>query len=526
MTHPDPAWPPSSHIEVKGAFIMSAIQTLAEFRKLGESALAEQGVTELEPHAFYPAELRRSVHSAIYDRFGTPGIFWVGLETPHYFTTQEHQVESALQQGISPLAQAVAQASPEQRPDAVAAYLEGLLAAMNITVLDSVRGHPYEAGWAAQTLGPAQDMHFRLVSHSTSYRDHEAFARGILHWCLRAYTPDVLDFDFRYEPEGSVDFPGYSRVHFSLRFKSMSAGQTHVLLMAEERSAAREALFRRALEHAMTQEQRATQALGELAKVHQHTLESIHYAAALQKQQLPGPSRWRHRLRDLAAHWEPKDVIGGDMWWMDGASEQDARVRLALIDCTGHGVPGAMLALLVTNTLERLYLNTPDLPALQAMEGIQQALQQSFGRQQQAMDIDNGCDLVLLDIDPGRQSMCVALAGLGLVLWRQRSRQLEWIASPRSGISSRPESLERIAIREVSYSPGDRLLLVTDGVTDQIGEALPPRALGYRRLQTSLERTGSGSVQQCIEDLVQTLRSWQGAQVRRDDITLLAIDLP
>ena len=214
------------------------------------------------------------------------------------------------------------------------------------------------------------------------------------------------------------------------------------------------------------------------------------------------------------------------MWWMDGASEQDARVRLALIDCTGHGVPGAMLALLVTNTLERLYLNTPDLPALQAMEGIQQALQQSFGRQQQAMDIDNGCDLVLLDIDPGRQSMCVALAGLGLVLWRQRSRQLEWIASPRSGISSRPESLERIAIREVSYSPGDRLLLVTDGVTDQIGEALPPRALGYRRLQTSLERTGSGSVQQCIEDLVQTLRSWQGAQVRRDDITLLAIDLP
>ena len=526
MTLPAPEMQFSPRIEVKGAFIVSAVRTLAEFRKLGESALAEQGVTELKPHSFYPAELRRSVHSAIYDRFGTPGIFWVGLETPHHFTTQEHQVESALEQAIRPSVQALSRAHANQVPEAVNAYMQAMLAALNVTVHDSVRGHPFKAGWFAEPVGSLQDMHFELTSNTTSHRDHEAFARGILHWCLRAYTPDSLDFELRYKPEGSEDHPGYSSVCYDLRFKPMPPGQTHALLMAQERSEAREALFKRALEHAMAQEQRATQALDALAKSHQYTLESIHYAAALQKHQLPRPSRWSGRLRDLAAHWEPKDVIGGDMWWMDAASGHDRCIRLALIDCTGHGVPGAMLALLVTNTLERLYLQTPDLRPAQAIEGIQQALQQSFGRHEAATDIDNGCDLVLLKIDPQRQRLHVALAGLGLMLWRHQSRQVQSLASPRSGISSRQSSLDRIVTQDIHYAAGDRLLLVTDGMTDQIGEASPPRALGYRRLQQSLERTGSLPAQHCIDDLVQTLRSWQGGQIRRDDVTLLAVDLP
>ena len=515
-----------STIEVKGAFIMSAIQTLAEFRKLGESALAEQGVTELEPHTFYPVQLRRSVHSAIYDRFGTPGIFWVGLETPHHFTTRDHQVESALQQSIQPALHALTQASAAQMPEAVIHYVQTLLATLNITVRDAVRGHPFKAGWSFKSVGPAQDMCFRLCSITTSFRDHEAFARGILHHCLRAYSPDVLDFELRYDPEGSEDHPGYSTVFYDLRFVWMPPGQTHALQMAQERSEAREALFKRALEHAMAQEQRATQALDALARSHQYTLESIHYAAALQRHQLPGPSRWNTRVSDLASHWEPKDVIGGDMWWMDENSQSDGRARLALIDCTGHGVPGAMLALLVSNTLERLYLNTPDLRPLQAITGIQQALQQSFGRQALATDIDNGCDLVLLEIDPQRQRIHAALAGLGLMLWRQQAQRIEWLPSPRSGISSQPQSLARVLTHDISYASGDRLLLVTDGVTDQIGGGASPRAWGYRRLQESLTRTAALTARHCVDDVLQSLCSWQGQQLRRDDVTAVAIDLP
>lgn len=525
MTVAATAVPGSLGIEVKGAFIMSAIQTLAEFRKLGENALAEQGVTDLQPHAFYPVELRRSVHSALYDRFGTPGIFWVGLETPHHFNSQDRQPANATEQVLAPFISALSQAQARQVPEALQAFLQALLAALNVTVQDSVRGHTYEAGWRAQTVGDVRDMRYRLTSNTTSYQAHEAFARGILHWCLRAYTPNLLDFELIYNHECSIEYPGYSSVIYDLRFCSMPAGQTHPVLMAQERSQAREALFKRSLEHAMAQEQRATQALAALAKSTQHTRESIHYAAALQQHQLPSASRWRGRFRDLAVHWAPKDVIGGDMWWMAEASAHDARIRVALFDCTGHGVPGAMLALLVTSTLERLYLNTPGLRPADAIGQIQATLAQSFGQHDVITQIDNGCDLILLEIDPTLRRMHVALAGLGLMLRRQQCQSIEVVSSPRNGISSRRESLARITTQELDYAPGDRLLLVTDGVTDQIGEEAPPRAFGYRRLQQSLARTSNGSVQWCIDDLRQSLQSWQGQQARRDDMTMLAIDL-
>ena len=49
-------------------------------------------------------------------------------------------------------------------------------------------------------------------------------------------------------------------------------------------------------------------------------------------------------------------------------------------------------------------------------------------------------------------------------------------------MTSKPDA-DLVLTRDIAYTRGDRLLLVTDGVTDQIGEAMPPRAWGYRRLQ-------------------------------------------
>jgi serine phosphatase RsbU (regulator of sigma subunit) len=520
------AEPSPSGIEVKGAYITSAVQTLAEFRKLGELALAEQGVTNIEPHLFYPVALRRSVHSAIYDRFGTPGVYWVGLETPNQFNPEAERRESEFHQIIAPTIDALAQANDDAaRIAALEAFIQAVITALNSTVAGSVRGHTFKAGWTAVAVGQASDLCFELTSLNTGLGLHEAFARGIMQWSLRTYMPDTLDFELSHVPQASRDHPGYSSVQYRLRFMPMAPEQTQALRLAQERAQAREALFGRALEHAVSQELRATQALQALALSHQTMVESIHYAAALQKQQLPKPLRWAARVRDLAVWWEPKDVIGGDMWWMDTATSTDASIRMALIDCTGHGVPGAMLALLVSNSLERIHLTEPSLAPLQAVAGVQQALQQSFGARDNPLDIDNGCDLLVLDIDPVKHRICAALAGLGLLLWRSRTQALEWMPSPRSGISADPNGLQRVAQGQLSYEPGDRLLLVTDGLTDQIGHTLPRRAFGYRRLQTALRQAHDLGASQCMEHLRQQWLEWQGDQLRRDDVTALVIDL-
>ena len=117
---------------------------------------------------------------------------------------------------------------------------------------------------------------------------------------------------------------------------------------------------------------------------------------------------------------------------------------------------------------------------------IQQTLSQSFGAADQVGAIDNGCDLLLLQIDRQRKTLKIGLGGISLMLYRRNSQTVQWVESPRSGISAKLESLTRISGCGLSYHAGDRLLFVTDGVTYQIGGPQNPRAYGYRGMQEPL----------------------------------------
>ena len=239
---------------------------------------------------------------------------------------------------------------------------------------------------------------------------------------------------------------------------------------------------------------------------------------------LPKPAQWQHKLPDLAVHWQPKDIIGGDIWWMSGAAIDDI-LSIGLIDCTGHGVPGAMTAMLVSNALERQCLAASGSTPQDYFAAIQQTLSQSFGAADQVGAIDNGCDLLLLQIDRQRKTLKLGLGGIGLMLYRRNSQAVQWVESPRSGISAKLESLARTSGCELSYDAGDRLLFVTDGVTDQIGGPQNPRAYGYRRMQEVFSDSVASSAAEVVQALEHSVREWQGAQLRRDDVTILCVDL-
>jgi serine phosphatase RsbU (regulator of sigma subunit) len=77
----------------------------------------------------------------------------------------------------------------------------------------------------------------------------------------------------------------------------------------------------------------------------------------------------------------------------------------------------------------------------------------------------------------------------------------------------------------LSFKAGDSLLLITDGMTDQIGSMPPLRALGYNRIEQCFQANHSNTTARCIQALQQCLLSWQGDQVRRDDVSALVIKL-
>ncbi len=256
----------------------------------------------------------------------------------------------------------------------------------------------------------------------------------------------------------------------------------------------------------------------ELERQHEIVVDSIRYASRLQRAQLPRLQRLDGQFASFHAIWEPRDTIGGDVWW---ASQPDSegRTLLAVADSTGHGVPGAMLSVLVSTSLERIHSSQPEIDPGSALMALDAALRAGLNQDSDEAESDDGCDAAIVRIDPARRVIEYAGAKLALLHLREDG-SVERVQASRLSLGYRDPPHERPRVHRIDYRRGDSFVLVSDGFTDQVGSldgAL--RAYGYRRLQELLRRMSGRPAQEIADAMREDLRQWQGAQMRRDDVT-------
>lgn len=257
----------------------------------------------------------------------------------------------------------------------------------------------------------------------------------------------------------------------------------------------------------------------------QHLLvtDSIRYASRLQKALLPRGPRLQGAVRSWHAIWEPRDTIGGDVWWVS-PPDAEGRVTVVLADSTGHGVPGAMLSVLISTSLERMFATRPDLDPASALMALDNALRIGLNQATEDAESDDGCDAGILRIDPSRREIEFAGAKLGLLHLRAHG-DAERIQPTRISLGYLQRPLQEPVLEKRSFAPGDLLLMVTDGITDQIGGDGSPRAYGFKRLVPLLERVEGHSAATVAEAIHDDLRRWQGSQMRRDDATAVVLQM-
>ena len=101
----------------------------------------------------------------------------------------------------------------------------------------------------------------------------------------------------------------------------------------------------------------------DLEAAHKHTRESIEYASLIQRAVLPENNLFREYFKDYFAIWHPKDMVGGDIYFFEELRHKD-ECLLFFIDCTGHGVPGAFVTMLVKAVEKQIIskiLTNPDM---------------------------------------------------------------------------------------------------------------------------------------------------------------------
>ncbi|MFM7698135.1 MAG: SpoIIE family protein phosphatase [Limnohabitans sp.] len=264
-----------------------------------------------------------------------------------------------------------------------------------------------------------------------------------------------------------------------------------------------------------------------LDDAHQLVVGSVNYASRLQRGQLPRPVRLENRFASFATIWEPRDTIGGDLYWVS-SSQHDGPFVLAVADCTGHGVPGAMLSLLVSNSLERIYANDTMEDPVSALTSLDHYVRTGLNQDRPDSESDDGCDATVLRIDRRLQRLEFGGAKIDLfhvtadgVVTRHMAQRVSL------GYKDRVSPSEVPPVKVLSYQKGDMFAIVTDGLTDQVGgEAGKPKvSYGYRRLEQLLSAHAGGHAQQVVDALRQDFASWQGTHSRRDDVTAVVFTL-
>ncbi len=490
---------------IPGAQLATTIRNMAALGRIGQQVLEEHGIREIDPNARYSFRIRRSIHATVLRRFGPEALYSFGFAYGDYWS-HIHDAASALRTAY--LAE-----GPQrlQQEDALTEILTCCFRLMSdILERNSVGDIRYGA-----SIAPLGGIRFRATMTNTSSPDQEAFPRGLVDNFLYMYLSDYWRFSMDFHPEQVSAGDEWTQFVWTLNFEPALADKDARELAWEHRLAAREALL--------------GQVLAESDKRNRLVMESMNYARLLQQAQLPRANRYPPQVKQLGVLWEPRDTIGGDFWWMTPADDS-GRFTLFVVDCAGHGVPGAMLALLASTTLERLYASDPAMSPARALQALGNALRRGLNQDQHLQDgeqpHDDGCDAAALQVDVHAGVATFAGANLGLVHLPQGAAAVR-VRGDAVRLGYRDAADAMPGEQRISFAPGDRFVLHTDGITDQVGssDGARPMAFGFRRLLATLDAQRALPVQALMDAVGDAVRRWQGEGLRRDDVTAVCIEI-
>ncbi|MGD1842083.1 MAG: PP2C family protein-serine/threonine phosphatase, partial [Thermonemataceae bacterium] len=248
---------------------------------------------------------------------------------------------------------------------------------------------------------------------------------------------------------------------------------------------------------------------------------SIRYAQRIQEATLPTQKRLKKYLPEHFILYKPRDIVSGDFYWF---LKKQGKAFLVVADCTGHGVPGAFMAMLGITSLNYLIgVNDLTAPAkiLKKLDGqISAALNQ---KTEKNLNYD-GMVLAMCVFDFEQRKLTFASAERPLYI--VRGKHLTKIQGNKHIIGGNiVETTKSFTQQEVPIEKNDMLYLFSDGYTDQFGGGIKKKKFSTRRFQNLLCDIAHLPPEEQSIMLEKTLQEWQGSHPQIDDILVVGLKI-
>ena len=243
---------------------------------------------------------------------------------------------------------------------------------------------------------------------------------------------------------------------------------------------------------------------------------SINYAAKLQRALLRAEEFPDDFKIDLT--WRPRDIVGGDIYVV---RTTENKTVIAVIDCTGHGVPGAFTSVIARAVVDRAIEDPEISTAGEYLTASNRLIKDMlFQNESGHTDSDAGFDgtICILDRETGR----LEFAGANSSLFVLNNNTVREYKGDKKSVGAIRTTREFQFSTEVIQNPRGMFVMLTDGVTDVMNENIRPMAFGRKRLIRLLEQLETSDPKYLVSKVMEAVDEYKGGTPLRDDLTLLA----
>ncbi len=248
--------------------------------------------------------------------------------------------------------------------------------------------------------------------------------------------------------------------------------------------------------------------------------DSINYAERLQRAILPTKDQFNTYLPDSFLVFLPKDVVSGDFYWME---EKNGVIYTAVADCTGHGVPGAMMSVVCSDALSRAVNEFQLLAPKDILDKTRDLVIRKFERSDES--VSDGMDISLISIDLESKALTFAGANNSLYVIRPSLSPNEPVLIELKGDKQPIGNYAHkndFSQQEMTLLKGDVLYLFSDGFADQFGgpDGKKFKYAPFKKELATICQLPMHGQQEYLEKL---FFSWKGNLDQIDDVCILGI---
>ncbi len=247
---------------------------------------------------------------------------------------------------------------------------------------------------------------------------------------------------------------------------------------------------------------------------HKDITDSIQYSKRIQEAIMPSLHAWEEILPNSFVLYKPKDVLSGDFYWLEKSKDI---IYFAACDCTGHGVPGAMVSVICSTALNRSVKEFGIKDTGKILDKVRELVLETFEKSES--DVQDGMDISVCALNT--KTLELKWSGANNPLWYLQNGELPEVTANKQPIG-KVDNPTPFTTQTIQLNKNDIIYIFTDGYADQFGGP-KGKKFKYKQLKELLIANSTKKMAEQKEILLNTFNTWKGNLEQVDDVCVIGV---